>query len=871
MFQVRYLFFVILFTCGILALSFAVQNIASKVRRYTENRLLALASIGSGIWSLGFCVLYIQADTSNAYYFRSIGMVGVFLFLISVQFLVYHMSEINAVWAKCLNIITLVLGIPAFIMSILPGEVLFMQHEDLGMSYYFKPGLPNVLYTLFTILVAINVFLYIIHMIAFSKSRRLHHYGIHFLLVGILVLLGMILDTIFPVLGIAAIPGSTLTQFWGLVIILFAARTNNHYKINIANMSEFIYSSLSTPVLVYDAKGALQISNKAAADFFQYDPSNTKKENILLYDFFPLNKEELFLFDGQKKTLESVCSLNQAYCDLSINKIYNPYKDVIGYIIVITDQTDRHKAMLHMTEAQKEAEAANHAKSTFLANMSHEIRTPMNAIIGFTELILKEPVTPTVRDYMSDIKTSALNLLSLINDILDISKLEAGKMELSCQNYFLSSLLQNVFHVIDVQAKQKGLSFHMNVDPDLPNELYGDKDRIRGVLINILNNAVKYTEFGSVDFEIEPIHGENFALQFQVIDTGIGIRKSVQAHLFDTFSQFDRQRNKNIEGTGLGLAIAKGFTDMMEGTISVDSVYGEGTTFTIIIPQKVIDSSPMKQIVSPLTGHSTNLNENELSMEGHTVLVVDDNAINIKVIKANLEQYDFTVDTAASGPEAIYLCKNNQYDIVFMDQMMPQMDGIEAMKHIRALSDHYSLGSSGKIVALTANAIHGVREQLLTFGFDDYLVKPINFSELERILTTYIDIETEDETMKTELSTSTLSLEELLPELNVEKGKENCGGMEDVYKEVLEMIITESPSQLQQLKQLHQSGNQDNFTIQIHSLKGQLLNIGYESLGEDAKKLEYASRDNDTDYINSHLVSFIKDYDQFVEHLQSII
>lgn len=877
MFQIRYLFFVILFTCGILALSFAVQNMFSKVRQYTENRLLALASIGSGIWSLGFCVLYIQTNTDNAYYYRSIGMVGVFLFLVSVQFLIYHMSEINAIWAKVLNLITLVTGIPAFIMSIFPDEIVFVL-QDLGMSYYFKPGLPNTFYTLYTVMIAVNLFLYIIHMILFSKSRRIHNYGIRFLLVEIVVVTGMILDTIFPILGIAAIPGSTVTQFWGLVIIMIAARSSNHYKINIANMSEFIYSSLSTPVLVYDAQGILQIANKASSDFFQFEPLDAKQKNIPLTDLFPLSYQELFVFEGSKKGIESICTSNQAYCDLSINKIYNPYKDIIGYIIVITDQTERHKTMIHLKEAQKEAESANHAKSTFLANMSHEIRTPMNAIIGFTELILKEPVTPTVSDYMSDIKTSALNLLSLINDILDISKLEAGKMELSCQNYYLSSLLQNVFHVIDVQAKQKGLSFHMEIDPDLPNELYGDKDRIRGILINILNNAVKYTEAGNVHFEIQPIWEEPFSLQFEVTDTGIGIKKSAQAHLFDTFSQFDRQRNKNIEGTGLGLAIAKGFIDMMDGTIHVDSVYGEGSTFTITIPQKMIDSSPMKQIVSFPSSQTGSLNERNLSMQGHHVLVVDDNFINIKVIKANLEQYDFTVDTAVNGPDAIFMCKENQYDIVFMDQMMPQMDGIEAMKHIRALSDYYAIGGSGKIVALTANAIHGVREQLLNLGFDDYLVKPIDFSELERVLTTYINTSVSDTadtepaaTITTEHQQSSLSLEELLPEINVTQGKENCGGSEDIYKEILQMIVTESPAQLEQVKQLHDNDDRNNFTIQIHSLKGQLLNIGYETLGEEAKKLEQASRNDNIAYINANLASFMEQYEQFLEHLQSII
>lgn len=877
MLQTRYIISIVLFTCGVLALSFAVQLLSSKVIQYKENKLLALASIGSGIWSLGFCVLYMQNNTDKTYYCRSVGMIGTFLFLISIQLLVYHIAEINSLWAKILNAITLITGLPAFIMSIYPNEVVFTL-QDLGMSYYFKPGLPNTFYTLYTIMIAISILLFIIQMIAFSKSRQIHTFGIRLLFVEIVVVLGMILDTIFPVLGIAAIPGSTLTQFWGIVILMIAVRSNNHYKINITNMSEFILYSLSTPVLVYNGKRKLQIANNAAADFFQYEPPAKGQGNILLSELFQLKEDEIFDYEGDKKDIEAIYSINQAYCDLSVNKIYNSFHDVIGYIITITDQTERHNMMMHLEDARKEAESANHAKSTFLANMSHEIRTPMNAIIGFTELILKERVNNTVRDYMADIKTSSLNLLSLINDILDISKLEAGKMELICQNYYLSSLLQNVYHVIDVQAKQKGLSFHMDIEPNLPNELYGDKDRIQGILINILNNAVKYTESGSVYFEIQPVAEEPFSIQFRVIDTGIGIQKEVIAHLFDTFSQFDRTKNKNIEGTGLGLAITKKYVDMMSGTICVDSVYGEGSTFTVTIPQKVIDSSPMKQIMSIPVSQNYSLNEKNLSMQGHHVLVVDDNAINLKVIKGNLEQYDFTVDTASNGPESIFMCKNNEYDIVFMDQMMPQMDGIESMKHIRSLSSHYASGSSGKIVALTANAVSGVKEQLLHLGFDDYLAKPINFSELERVLTAYIDttvskvtdVDVEASATTEQLQTS-LSLEEQLPQINVARGIEQCGGSEEIYREILQMIVTDSPAQLAQIKQLHDNDDWDNFTIQIHSLKGQLLNIGYETLGEEAKKLEFASRDNDTTYIHVNLTPFIEQYEQFLAQLESII
>jgi len=498
--------------------------------------------------------------------------------------------------------------------------------------------------------------------------------------------------------------------------------------------------------------------------------------------------------------------------------------------------------------------------------MSHEIRTPMNAILGFSELALKKDDQASVREYVQDIKSSCMNLLAVINDILDISKLDSGKAELSCSNYRSAALLQEVYHIIDIQAQKKGLIFKMNTDSGIPNELYGDKTRVRGILINILSNAVKYTEQGSVTFDVRMTakEGEFVTLEFSVTDTGIGLKKSSMEHLFDSFSRFDAQRNSNIEGTGLGLAIVNGYVKLMGGTIDVDSVYGQGSTFTVTLSQKIVDDAPLSLTSSAIQDNNA-LNMDEIIIRDTRVLVTDDNHINLKVIKNTLEYYGLMVDTATSGTEAIQLCEQKKYDIIFMDQMMPVMDGIETMKRLR------ELGVSGKIIALTANAILGVREELMEEGFDEYLSKPIQFRELDKILKRFIPadkIQTQEKYVQEETA---LSLEKMLPQVDVALGLEHCLGDREIYVEVLKVLYDEADAQLEELQKLWKEKDYKNYIIQIHSLKTQLLNIGYSTLAEDARALEIAGKEERYAFIEENQEAFVKEYRALKVQLEVVI
>lgn len=878
--MIKYICPVILFICSVLAVFYAVTILWSEDRKDTENKLLSVFCLSSAIWSVGFGALILQTNEEWAYWCRVFGMIGTISYLITGQLLVSYLSGMKRKWAHFFNGFAC-LGVFVFFLTVERSQTIYRLEND-GMTYSFKAGPANTIYTAYSLILALFMFGIAVYM-CFSKVKRIRFFGKIFILVVMAMLIGTVLDTVFPLLGFTAIPGSTLMQFWGMLVVYIAIRANNRSKINIANMSEFIYYSLSMPVLVYNSKKRLQIANDAAAKFFGINQNTLPQQDIGLGMLFELDDDAVFDFEGTASNTDSVCIQNQVPCNLAINKIEDRYNDIIGYIIIVTDLSEHVKNLQRLEEAKQEAEAANHSKTAFLANMSHEIRTPMNAILGFSELILKKDTSDTVQEYASDIKTSCLNLLAVINDILDISKLDSGKAELSCSNYHTATLLQEVYHIIDIQARKKGLLFEMNADPRIPNELYGDKTRVRGILINLLNNAVKYTEQGSVVFNVRlrGINNNSASLEYAITDTGIGMEEDSLRHLFDSFARFDSKRNTNIEGTGLGLSIVNGYVNLMGGDIKVDSIYGCGTTFTVNLDQGIADASPMN-LIKTTVAVGTSLNDEELKIQDTRVLVTDDNQINLKVIKNTLEHYGLAVDIAAGGGEALELCEKTKYDLVFMDQMMPGMDGLETMQRIRELSDHYAAGGQGKIVVLTANAILGVRDELMEKGFDEYLSKPVRFDELERILKLFIPKdkfagksrkEPQKESVVSEASAKPdimVVLEDLLPQVNVAAGVEHCKGDVKLYCDILHILYEDAAGQLNNLQTLWEQKDYSNFVILIHSVKTQLLNIGYVLLAEDARMLELAGKESRFTYIEEHLGNFVNSYREFSNQLETV-
>lgn len=412
-----------------------------------------------------------------------------------------------------------------------------------------------------------------------------------------------------------------------------------------------------------------------------------------------------------------------------------------GYTILIIDITDTYEYIRKLHEMREQAEAANQSKSNFLATMSHEIRTPMNAIVGMSELLIEESHGRKIQEYAYDIKTAALNLLAIINDILDLSKVEAGKMDLVEEEYSILDEMENTINLVKIAAEQKGLQFKVKIADNIPGKLYGDAGRIRQILINILNNAIKFTKEGYISLDVSGQYKASDLIHLKIVveDTGIGIKEEDLTLIFESFRQLDMNRNRPSEGTGLGLAITKQLVTLMDGDIQVASEYGKGTRFEIHINQRVADRTTIKEseLRQKANGpKETRATKQAFTAENYRVLLVDDNAMNRKVASAMLKMYHFRLAEADSGKAAIERVKHMKYDMILMDHMMPEMDGVEATRIIR--NECGENGQNAVIIALTANALQGAREMYLENGFDDFLSKPFDRKQLQELLEKWV-------------------------------------------------------------------------------------------------------------------------------------
>lgn len=395
------------------------------------------------------------------------------------------------------------------------------------------------------------------------------------------------------------------------------------------------------------------------------------------------------------------------------------------------------ETMVELEDAKEEAQKENASKSQFLANMSHEIRTPINAILGMNEMILRESEENSIQEYAQNIQSASEDLLSIVNEILDFSKVASGKMELVPVEYDVAALIRDCSTIVETRAAGKDLRLEVSCDESTPSKLCGDATRIRQIISNLLTNAVKYTPSGTITFRIRWARDkEGIKLIASVEDTGIGISEENQKRLFDTFERFDMEKNRNIEGTGLGLSITKQLVDLMKGEIGVYSELGKGSLFYVEIPQKVVSMEPIGKLNQEVNVEQTKVDKEKYHAPKAKILVVDDVRMNVRVIQSLLKRTKIQIDTATSGKECLALAAENTYDLILLDHMMPEMDGVETFQKLR--EDTTGLNYATPVIALTANAIAGAKEEYKKLGFDDYLSKPMKGEELEEMIQTYL-------------------------------------------------------------------------------------------------------------------------------------
>ncbi|MBQ8826935.1 MAG: response regulator [Oscillospiraceae bacterium] len=516
--------------------------------------------------------------------------------------------------------------------------------------------------------------------------------------------------------------------------------------------------------------------------------------------------------------------------------------------------------------AKEDAEKANSAKSTFLANISHEIRTPINTMLGMNEMILRENGGEAIERYALNIKTSGHTLLSIINDILDLSKIESGSMSIVPDKYDIVPTITNLVNMFEFRAAEKKLYFNAEISPDIPRFLYGDELRIRQIITNLLSNAVKYTEKGGITLKIrcEKSDGDFVLLAVTVEDTGIGIKDEDKERVFKNFERLDEHRNKGIEGTGLGLSITSNLLSMMGSKLEFMSQYGSGSAFGFSLKQKAMSDETVGKINF---GSSNTHNEGYHYAASFTapdakLLAVDDNVMNLEVIRGLLKKTMVQIDTAESGTECLELIAQKHYDIIFLDHMMPEMNGIETLNKIRE-GGHKCADTP--VIVLTANAVSGARENYIGIGFTDYISKPIDCSELEEKIVQYLP--------DSLLTGSYASQEQGLcgfsetVHINVETGLNYTDHSEELYRSILEIYYNSSGNAMRKLKTAFENEDIRNYEIVVHSIKSTSLGIGAEELSSKAKQLEYAAKDGDTDFIRTHHEDVVKLYNEVIKEI----
>lgn len=722
----------ILLVCGTLAIYYGVRFYRLRGR---ENRIcgymLGMASCCM-LACYGYAFMGLTTNMNLAPWYRKIALAGMAGFISIEPLMLMYLTGFSNKKRRNAAIVLSLYTIGCVV--IWGGNNVRSFYRVDNRTLYVK-GTSNGLY--YQPIGMTLIFLFGIYLYYLWKSNTIYERERRFqklvFVANIFILIGAIPDTLFPVLGMESFPASPLGVFATMMVLLYLCAGYVKYDVTKKRLSHHAYMYQEAGFMAFNMAGRLNLANPYAMKEFNIGTINNQRISDIfdigdLYDIDVINE----IIDKGAASWEFKGKRSAESYSVSFSLTKDDFGDPYCILCALYNRTKEQELI-------EEIKESGETKSSFLANMSHEIRTPINAILGMNEMILRESTDTKVLEYSQSVGAAGEHLLNIVNDILDYSKIQSGMMGLIKVDYDLSEMLHSILLDYSQKAKHKGLDFKIDVDPKVPIYLNGDEVRIAQIIKNILDNAVKYTDEGEIGFSLgkQDISEDEVELIFRISDTGKGIKEEDQKELFDAFMRADYNRNQTIAGTGLGLAIVGSFIEMMDGHISADSTYGEGTTFNFSFKQKIVSYHPIGDYEKSLAEYEEmTLNgwKGEYTAPAASVLIVDDNHMNLNVAKFLLKRTKVKIDTASSGEEALGLIQKNAYQIIFLDHIMPGMDGIETLNEIKK----ENLAADVPIICLSANDIAGARQMYTDYGFTDFLPKPISGGSIERKVYEYL-------------------------------------------------------------------------------------------------------------------------------------
>ncbi len=832
-----------------------------------------LLAIGNGLCSIGYSTMSMSPNIGSAFAFRSIGLLGIDIYIVAELILISSCLKISRLAEIFLIVVTSIASLLDLIIYGSPESNDFYRINNYCI-YIAKDPYRQLFHYSYQLLIVICFLILGLLWAYHTKYKRDKRFVFFIFLSNFIFACSSLPDMFF---SMKEVPFLHAFYCFGIsfAFFVFYISSNDYtvFYITINSISKDIFSTLGTGLLVFDTNYHLTLSNDYAKKILGLD---VEPYRIRLKEIFDLESGEplrMFTIAQGGNTVDYRLTANVTgkatlvnfSCKLDSNK------EPLCYILIATDLTEENRLI-------KDAQAANAAKSAFLSNISHEIRTPINVITGMNELILRECKDEEILKYSENIDVASRNLTALINDVLDFSKIESGKLEIISGEFNIGTLLNDCYNLFLSMTHSKNQHFALECNSEIPCTLIGDDVRLKQILSNLISNAVKYTPDGGsivINVNYKPVNKAKILLEITVADTGIGIKEKDISKLFENFQRLELNKNRTIQGSGLGLSITKNLVSLMGGTISVHSKYGEGSEFTIKIPFEIGDTSPVGAISEH---HNSNVGKRYTASFTATnahILAVDDVQMNLDVFTGLLKETGVKIDCALSGRDALQMMRKSKYDLVFLDHMMPEMDGIHVLKELR--KDTENKNHSTPIIMLTANAVMGADRNYLDDGFYDYLSKPIQPSALENIVIKHLPPELVTPTekdisddIKSDISSIYSSpLLEKLSFLDTASGLEYAIGDEGFYRQILETYISEDKSI--SLDKFYQAKDWPNYQIVAHSIKGTSLTIGAPAVSAAAKGLEFAVKEDRLEYIEEHHVEVMEMYKELVAKIRDAL